>query len=298
MDRVKLESVLNLTPGQKTEFLGLSWHFLAPNEQPPRDILFTPTILCDGKIEAKYIAKAYNACEFKIVVSCTRDEVLSTRPPRGSMPFTQWAKLPKQQYSHKNLPGVIGIIFAKRHLDGVYISLTCASTYKGGEIVQTKLGLILRTTMLNFIRNNLGVQNVYNHAANQALVGYYKRLGWVLTNQQCGVDDKISIEFNDIDVKDRVALETFLASHDVELIKTAYGYPMRICNFNIENTIANMYAELKRVEPTIVGLLAENGGSLCLPRGDFSNYLKNVHDESDNEYDSNFNITNYLNDPE
>jgi len=297
MDPVKLQSVLNLAPGQKTEFLGLSWHFLAPNEQPPRDILFTPTILCDGKIDAKYIAKAYKSCDFKIVVSCTRDEVLSKRPPKDpSIPFMQYAKIPPQKYSHKNLSGVIGIIFAKRHLDGVYINLTCASTYKGGKIIQTKLGLILRTTMLNFIRTNLGVRNVYNHAANQDLVGYYKRLGWVLTNQICGVDDDVSIAFRQI--KDDVTLKTFLASHDVELIKTAHGYPMRICDFNIENTIANMYVDLKRVETTIVGLLAENSGSLCLPRADFSGYLKNVYDESDNEYNSEYDITNYENDPE
>ena len=212
------------------------------------------------------------------------------------MPIMEWAKVPTQKYSHKNLSGVLGIIFAKPHLDGIYISLTCANTYKNNKIVQTKLGLILRTTMLNFIRTNLGVRNVYNHAGNKDLVGYYKRLGWVLTNQICGVEDDVSIAFRKIN--DRDTLKTFLSSHDVELIKTNHGYPMRICDFNIENIIANMYTELKRVEPTIVSLLSENGGSLCLPRFEFSEYLKNVYDESDNEYNSGYNITKYLDDTE
>jgi hypothetical protein len=274
----KINDVFNLKPGNDVNFLGLNWKFLLPDEVVESDIIFTPLLLCDGKIDANYIAKAYKACEFKIIISCQRDEELETRPPRGDMSILEWGKVPKRKYVHKGLKGVIGIIFAKRYLDGIYISITCASTYENRKIVPTKLGLILRTTMLNYARNHLNITNAYNHAANKELLKYYRKLGWILGNQACETPDAISDQFERIGSED---IDKLLESYDVSLIITKEGYPMKLCNYNTTKMIANTIRDFMAVKDNIDRLFIKYPG-MCLSKDNFSEYLKDKYDETEN----------------
>jgi hypothetical protein len=281
-----VEDVLNLTPGNEAQFLGLNWKFLLPEEIVAPDILFTPHILCDGKIGLDYIAKAYKACEFKIIISCQRDEEHQKRPRPPGMTFDQYKTVLPQTYRHKGLKGVIGIIFAKKYLDGIYISITCATTRDANKIVPTKLGLLLRTTILNYANRHLGIKNAYNHAANTDLVKYYRKLGWILGNQGCEAEDPISREFKTITVEN---LDDFLKSYDVGLIKTESGYPMKLCNYNVDSLIEKSIADFMSAKPGIDKLF-QKYGSICLPKGYFSEYLSNVFDESDNTYNKQYDI--------
>jgi hypothetical protein len=283
----KINDVFNLTPGNNVNFLGLNWRFLLPDEVVEPDVLFTPLILCDGKIDANYVSKAYKACEFKIIISCQRDEEHEARPPRGAMSLAEWGRVPKRKYFHKGLKGVIGIIFAKRYLDGIYISITCASTYEDKKIVPTKLGLILRTAMLNYARNHLGIVNAYNHAANADLLKYYRKLGWILGNQACSSVDPISDQFMRIKSDD---MDKFLESYDVTLILTKEGYPMKLCDYDTGKMIESTIRDVMNVKGGIERL-RNKYGSICLPRHNFSEYLKDVYDETETrKYNESYDI--------
>ena len=289
MDYTSLVRLLNITPGDRVSFLGLTWAFLHPSENLEKDILFTDLNLCDGKLNSEYIRKAYQRSEFKIIVYCQRDEEVMVRPPKGVLPFMTWAKLPLQPYRHRGLKGVIGIIFAKKYLDGIYINVTCANTYDSNQnVIPTKIGLILRTAMLNFSRNHLGFQNAYNHAGNQDLVLYYKRLGWVLSNQICGVIDDISLKFNELSNPEDI--KALLNSDFVKnTLLTNSGYPMRLCNYDLDMINKKTMEEFAKVK---VEDIIVKYGSLCLPKKPFSNSLKNVYDEANNEYDESYDILN------
>jgi hypothetical protein len=286
-----IQDVFNLTPGNNVNFLGLNWRFLQPDESVSPDILFTTNILCGGRIDADYVAKAYKACEFKIVISCQTDEEYETRPKKGAaMSIMEWSKVPKRKYVHKGLKGVIGIIFAKRYLDGIYISITCANTYVNYmKVVPTKLGLILRTAMLTYASNHLDIKNAYNHAANKDLVKYYRKLGWVLGNQACEVEESVTLVFESIKPED---IDEFLESYDVSLIKTISGYPMKMCNYDIQKVISKTKTDFASVIHNIEELISKYG-SICLPKEQLSTALKNVYDETDNTYNESFDIKNY-----
>ena len=261
-------NIANLKPGEQEDFLGLTFRFLLPEEKLSRDVLFSPITLCDGKLDSDYIAKAYRSCPYKIIIGCSRKETVLSRPKKlPSQTSTQWGMIPPKPYEHNDMKGVIGICFAKPYLDGIYISLICASTYYENKIVSTKLGLILQVTMLNFAVNHLGLKNAYNDAANKDLVKYYSKLGWVLSNQPCDVDDPLAIQFqraNDF--------QSFMNSVQVDEIKTNHGYPMRLCNINPELLTRYLVKEIENVQPVLAKLLQGMNG-LCLPKQNFAESL-------------------------
>ncbi len=291
MDSNALKNVLNLTPGNEVKFLGLTWKFLLPEEKLAKNVLFAPTFLCDSSIMPDYIKNAFSHCPYKIVIYCARDEQLEKRPPKlPGMSFKEYANVSTQKINQKNISGVIGIIFAKPHLDGIYISIVCSSTFVDGKSVPTKLGLILQTTMLNYATTVLGFKNAYNHAANLNLVKYYRKLGWVLTNQICGVNDEISQKFSN--VVSEAELNELLNSYDLSLIKNLSGYPMRLCNINMDEMFQILIKDISAVYPNIVKILKEKT-TLCLPKQNFSDALINVFDtnEKTRRFDESFDIT-------
>ena len=237
---MNVTEILNLTPGNEVSFLGLTWRFMAEGEQIPEDILFNPAILCNTikeknrtmpGVDTEYIKRAYRNCPYKIVIICNRDEILNSRGDTEGMKVEQIRKMPINTYIHKGLRGVVGIIFAKPYLDGIYISVTCSQTYdEEGKRINTKFGLILRTTMLNYARKYLDIKNAYNHAANKQLVAYYRKLNWELSDKICGVQDEITEKFNETSAED---LNAFLES-DAVRGKLGDVYPMRLCDYNIE----------------------------------------------------------------
>jgi hypothetical protein len=291
MDSNALNNVLNLTPGNEVEFLGLTWRFLLPKEKLADNILFAPAHLCDSSINPHYIRDAYSHCPYKIVIYCARDEQKEKRPPKPiGMSIPEYAKVPKQKISQKNISGVIGIIFAKPHLDGIYISIVCSTTFVDGKSVPTKLGLILQTTMLNYATNVLGFKNAYNHAANLQLVKYYRKLGWVLTNQICGVNDELSLKF--LNAGSDAELNELLNSFEVSLIKVPSGFPMRLCNINMDELFQILFKDFSAVYPKIVEIL-EKQTTLCLPKINFSEALVDEFDTNENtrRFDKNYDIT-------
>lgn len=282
----KINQILNLRPGQEVDFFNLKWKFLKEKESLDKDILFYPTNICDD-IMPKYIAEAYHACPYKIVIYCKRDEQGMNWPK--NLPLAQKLKTPKTQYIQKDIQGVVGLIFAKPYLDGIYISITCSTSFFEGKTIPTKFGLLLRTAIINYAFNHLNISNFYNHAANEGLVKYYRRLGWILTNQQCGVEDAVSQKFSKISSEE---LDEFLKSFDVSLIKTPSGFPMRLCLKNLQSLNENTIKNFMDIYPKLLAFF-EKQKTFCLPKNNFSSSLTDPFATmEERKFDDEFQITN------
>lgn len=270
----QLMNVLNLVPGRETDFLGLKWKFLLPGEILPDDIMFSHMHMCDG-LNDSYVAKEFAACEYKIVIHCSRDETSELKDllvGKDRFNLALISKLIPKKYNYTNLKGVVGIIFAKKELDGLYISVICSTSYiDKRQVLPTKFGLVLQTAMQNFAIKHLGITNFYNHAASKPLVKYYKKLGWVLGDKQCDLDDPIANKFTTIETD--TDMEEFLESFEVKQIVTKSGYPMRLCGVDLSRINLRLFSEIDKVFGNLMRILSEKG-TLCLPKEPFYEYLE------------------------
>lgn len=228
--------LLNLKQGQEVEYMGLRWKFLLPYEKVDDQIIFTSSA-CGGNVGDDYIMKARVSSEFQIIVYCSKHERYMEKCVEKEGDFS----------------GVIGFCFAKKiYNNGIYISITCSESrslkkrstlqkelqkpfYTLSEnskmsVVKTKIGLLLRVIMLRYARS-IGITSAYNHAANQPLVQYYKKLGWVISteNTPCYDHDPLVSEF--LQIKGVIPVDYFKAHSASE---TCRGWAMKLCNYDVD----------------------------------------------------------------
>jgi hypothetical protein len=104
------------------------------------------------------------------------------------------------------------------------------------------------------------------------------------------VNDEISQKFSN--VVSEAELNELLNSYDLSLIKNLSGYPMRLCNINMDEMFQILIKDISAVYPNIVKILKEKT-TLCLPKQNFSDALINVFDtnEKTRRFDESFDIT-------
>ena len=248
--------LLNLSPGEQVDFLGLTWRFLNENENLDENIFFSGNI-CQG-ITKLYVAEARVSCPWQIVIMCKSN----------------------------NNYGIVGLMFAKPYApDAIYESIICSETvsqtkkltdfaklprnlkYKAG-LVKTKFGLLLRIIMMRYANRTFGITTAYNHAANKELVEYYKKLGWKVMGAKCIEKDPISEAFTDM------YLPSFFESY--KSLEDSKGWPMKLCNINIDTLTANAVTEFAENKSNLYEWFRVHG-TLCLPRMPFNKRDSNLN---------------------
>jgi len=229
------DDLFNIKPGEAYKFFGFKlsfYDFDLPNQQSLKEEIIKKSIqqTCRWQINNKYFREKLNNARFLLTI--TYNDLSD-----GSEEIDSF---------------IMANTMPENPNNDLYISLSCSRenwSEKKNAHVKTGFGTILQCILLKYVKT-IGFNDVYNSAAHYGLINYYKRWGFRLHKNKCGLPDELTDKhelyisrgdnFTEAELKD---------------VKKSAGYNMKLCGNDSENIceyartqLAKVWKELEKFE--------------------------------------------------
>lgn len=210
--------LFNIIPGQSYKFFGFKlsfYDFDLLEHKPFKEIISKKSIqqTCRWQINDKYYREKLNIARFLLTIT-----FIDTND--GSEEIDSFIMANEIPNNSNN---------------DLYISLSCSrenwsekkqgqekKNFKLGNI-QTGFGTLLMCILLNYVKT-IGFNDIYLSAAEYNLINYYKKWGFRLNKNKCGI-------FDELTNKHELAISKNINIPEIELdeFKKSSGYDMKLC---------------------------------------------------------------------
>lgn len=229
------DDLFNIKPGETYKFFGykLSFYdFEIPNQQLFKEEIIKKSIqqTCRWQINNSYFKEKLSNARFLLTI--TYNDLTD-----GSEEIDSF---------------IMANTMPENPDNDLYISLSCARenwSEKKNAAVKTSFGTILQCILLKYVKT-IGFNDVYNSAAHYGLVNYYKRWGFRLHKNKCGMPDELTYKH-----ELRISQGEDLTKAELEDVKKKAGYDMKLCGNDSTNIceysrlqLAKVWKELEKFE--------------------------------------------------